>query len=76
MCTNCNGEYYMVHDDVWSSAFSKKRGMLCIGCLESRLGKLLTKDDFTAAPLNSMNLFLGSTRLQSRLTNGTIAATF
>lgn len=59
----------MVHDEVWSSAFKKKRGMLCIGCLESRSGKLLTKDDFTAAPLNLINLVFGSTRLVNRLTN-------
>lgn len=66
----------MVHDEVWSSAFTKKRGMLCIGCLESRRGKLLTKDDFTGCPLNLMNLIMGSTRLQSRLTNSAAAATF
>lgn len=67
MCTNCNGEYYMVTDEVWTLAFKKKRGMLCIGCLESRRGKLLTKDDFTDCPLNSMNFFMGSTRIKDRL---------
>jgi len=66
MCTNCNGEYYMVQDQVWDSVAG--RGMLCIGCLEQRRGKLLTKDDFTGCPLNSMNLIMGSTRLKSRLT--------
>lgn len=69
VCTNCNGEYYMVHDEIWYSAITvMDRGhMLCIGCLEQRLGKLLTKDDFTDAPVNSMWLEWGSTRLKDRL---------
>ncbi len=68
MCTNCNYEYYMVHDSIWHEANPKDIGMLCIGCLESRRGKLLTKDDFTGAPLNSINLITGSARLKNRLT--------
>jgi hypothetical protein len=69
-CTNCDGEYYMVHDELWEYATEDfgGDGMLCIGCLENRLGGLLTSDDFTDAPLNSMNLFCGSDRLRSRLT--------
>ena len=67
MCTNCNYEYYMVHDSVWLAANPKSRGMLCIGCLEARRGKLLTKDDFTDAPLNGMNRITGSERLKIRL---------
>ena len=68
-CTNCEYEYYMVHDDLWEAATEDcyPDVMLCIGCLEARLGQLLTKDDFTDAPLNSMNLITGSTRLRSRL---------
>jgi hypothetical protein len=67
MCTNCNFEYYMVHDSVWLEANPKDHGMLCIGCLESRRGKLLTKDDFTDAPVNDLWGEVGSTRLRSRL---------
>lgn len=67
MCTNCNYEYYMVHDDIWYSANPGGRGMLCIGCLESRRGKLLTKDDFTDAPVNDLWGQVGSTRLRNRL---------
>lgn len=66
-CTNCAYEYYMVTDTVWLEANPKNRGMLCISCLESRRGKLLTKDDFTDCPLNSINLITGSTRLKNRL---------
>lgn len=71
MCTNCEGEYYMVLDDVWYSVVTvmDASGMLCIGCLEARRGKLLTKNEFTDAPINSMALIVGSTRLKHRLTN-------
>ncbi len=61
----------MVHDEVWYSAITAmdKGHMLCIGCLEQRCGKLLTKDDFTAAPINEIAKLVGSTRLQARLTD-------
>lgn len=70
MCTNCAYEYYMVHDEVWYKAVTvmDKSRMLCIGCLEQRLGRLLTKDDFTDAPVNTIWGLVGSTRLQARLT--------
>lgn len=64
----------MVHDEVWLEANPKGRGMLCIGCLELRLGRLLTKDDFTDAPVNSMWATWGSTRLKIRLRNLVAAA--
>lgn len=64
----------MVHDKVWNAAFKRKRGMLCIGCLEVRRGKLLTKDDFTDAPINFMALIVGSTRLKNRLTSTGVPA--
>lgn len=61
-------EYYMVTDEVWEIANPDKRGMLCIGCLEDRVGRLLTKDDFTDAPVNSPGLMMQSARLLNRLT--------
>jgi hypothetical protein len=68
-CTNCSYEYYMVDDELWSSATEDfgGDGMLCIGCLENRLGGRLTKDDFTDCPLNTINKLAGSTRLKNRL---------
>lgn len=72
MCTNCAYEYYMVHDSVWNKV--AKRGMLCIGCLEARCGRLLTKDDFTDAPINTIWGHHGSARLKSRLTGEAKAA--
>ena len=75
-CTLCLGEYYMVNDDLWEVA-TEDAGtdiMLCIGCLENRLGGLLTKDDFTAAPVNDLWGQVGSARLQARLQNVTASA--
>lgn len=52
LCTHCLGEYYNVHDSVWD-AVGKPAGMLCIGCLEARLGRQLTVNDFSIAPINN-----------------------
>lgn len=60
-CLDCNvdtiaiAEYYMVSDDIWANSGVGplgREGMLCIGCLEGRLGRRLTADDFTDAPTN------------------------
>jgi hypothetical protein len=66
-CTLCISEYYMVTDAVWDPV--AKSGMLCIGCLEARRGRLLTSNDFSPVPLNRMNFGMGSERLVNRLTN-------
>lgn len=48
-CNDCGvhtldiGEYYMVRGDVWPAGAH----MLCIACLESRIGRSLTPQDFT-----------------------------
>jgi hypothetical protein len=59
----------MVKDEVWYSAMTprSKPAMLCIGCLEGRIGRLLMKDDFAAVPLNEMPFWRRSDRLKSRL---------
>lgn len=57
----------MVTDEVWDQAYPEQYGMLCIGCLESRRGKLLTARDFTDCVLNDMNRLGGSDRLKARL---------
>jgi len=71
-------EYYMVLDEVWLSVCEDVYGMLCIGCLEERLGRRLMTADFTDCPLNNWKLTSapwpmkrmgrGSERLLSRLT--------
>lgn len=44
------GEWFMVTDDVWPLA--RDGGVLCVGCLECRIGRRLVARDFTAAPVN------------------------
>jgi hypothetical protein len=70
-CVDCNantaaiGEYYMVWPDVWAkSGLASDDGMLCIGCLEQRLGRRLAMHDFTAAPVNFEHV---GSRLRERL---------
>jgi hypothetical protein len=68
-CLDCGvatmpGEYYMVHDFVWQAAGMKSRGILCIGCLERRLGRQLVPQDFPEVEVNA--LALNSPRLRSR----------
>jgi hypothetical protein len=67
-CQDCDvdtvevGEYYMVHDGVWP--IDPQGGVLCIRCLEGRIGRRLVPEDFLDCPLNSS---CRSERLASRL---------
>jgi hypothetical protein len=54
-CLDCrtdtceSGEYYMVADNVWAaSGLAPNGGMLCLVCLERRIGRPLTSEDFAA----------------------------
>ena len=50
-CVDCGvhtikiGEFYMVHSH--ASPLDPRGGMLCIGCLEERIGRRLSPADFT-----------------------------
>src|ERR1700688_1243287 len=44
--------YYMVHDRLWLRANPRNNGMLCLFCLEVRLGRRVQRKDFTAAMVN------------------------
>jgi hypothetical protein len=76
--TNRLGEWYMVHDHIWEQAWSGRRKswqhlegqeVLCIACLEKRLGRTLMASDFTDAPCNDPNPRRRiSERLRARLT--------
>jgi hypothetical protein len=52
------GEWYMVKDEIWRQAWghisrsAPGRQILCIGCLEKRIGRRLTPRDFTDASVN------------------------
>jgi hypothetical protein len=62
-------EHYFVKSQVWMQAHHSIRGMLCVGCLENRLGRRLKKDDFTDAHINNPRLYPMSDRLRNRLTS-------
>jgi hypothetical protein len=55
-CGDCDadvwaiGEWYMVRDEVWP--IHGEGGVLCVGCLERRLGRRLVPADFTDARCN------------------------
>ena len=69
-CADCGHDYdeqYMVRDDIWK-ACGMGTGMLCIGCVEKRLGRQLNQQDFTDVPLNDIEYGAKSLRLQDRLT--------
>lgn len=66
-CIDCGrstygiGEYYMVRDEVWDKAVPDgARGMLCVGCLELRIGRKLCFLDFTLCPLNVDTFIAGN----------------
>ncbi len=50
--TALNNEYYMLIDEVWLEAVPDLWGMLCLNCVELRLGRQLWPEDFMEAPLN------------------------
>lgn len=63
--TYASGEYYMVRPELWRTYGVE--GMLCIGCLERRVGRRLTPQDFIDAPINSEEFPDKSDRLKDRL---------
>ena len=58
----------MVQDEIWRTAVASGPGMLCIGCLEARLGRTLVKGDFTDVPVNDIYPVQHSVRLMMRIT--------
>ena len=66
-------EYYMVEDELWklgtiyADNYCSEDVMLCIGCLENRIGGVLTPSDFPDFPINR-GYFTMSERLLSRIT--------
>lgn len=70
--TKLMGELYVVHTPIWEYAtFFQSAYMLCVGCIEIRLGRKLQRRDFTEAPLNWREGFTRSLRLRHRLWNNT-----
>ena len=50
--TSLNEEYYMLTKEVWKEAVPDLVGMLCINCVELRLGRQLWPEDFMDSPIN------------------------
>jgi len=71
ICLDCGvntdeiGEYYMLTSEVWKEVVPDLTGMLCISCVELRLGRQLWPEDFMDAPLNVMFSIM-SARLLAR----------
>lgn len=73
-CLDCQidtvkrGEFYSVCDDVWEASGVRGYGqMLCITCLESRLGRQLVPSDFSQVPLNHPDYVDRSDLLNTRM---------
>ena len=47
------GDYYMLHYNLWEAITTpqERRGMLCIACASTRLGRQFTDDDFLTSPV-------------------------
>ena len=61
-------EYYFVHTALWLSVMPSVKEMLCIGCLEKRLGRELRASDFPNVYINTLRHSPKSERLHLRLT--------
>jgi hypothetical protein len=62
---NSKSEVYSVHNHVWKAAGMERHdGCLCIGCLEKRLGRELSMEDFMLE--DALNLLPGTRRLRDR----------
>jgi hypothetical protein len=75
---NVAGEWYMVNGSVWELAWRGRRKswysrvpgqeVLCIGCLEARIGRTLSAGDFIPdVPANDLNQRNISERMRDRL---------
>jgi hypothetical protein len=59
-------EWFMVRDEVWKAAQTDGVRYLCVGCIEERLGRQLTRDDFSDLGINDPS-WLKTARLRARL---------
>ena len=59
LCMDCrkdtdeSQEYYMLEDALWQSLVPDIDGMLCLDCVERRLGRELSHADFSSVPVNA-----------------------
>ena len=73
LCLDCGvdtgkiHEHYFIQTALWMEVVGSKSGMLCIDCLEKRLGRKLRKQDFPSVHINNPKLYSMSDRLRERL---------
>lgn len=75
LCLDCGEntklEHYFVRNEVWfGEAHMTEVGMLCVSCLEARIGRQLVPEDFTDAHINDPRTHPMSMRLLFRLRPG------
>jgi len=46
-------DYYMIRNDLWKK-YGVGKGMLCIECIEKRLGRKICKEDLTDCLVNTI----------------------
>lgn len=72
ICVDCprdtKHEHYFVNNEVWFGlAKMPECGMLCVQCLEKRIGRKLRADDFTNAHINDPKKNMMTDLLRSRI---------
>ena len=50
-CLKNEKDYYMIQHDLWLKLVGSHNGMLCMDCLETRLGHKLRKEEILPCPL-------------------------
>jgi len=66
--TNTSYEHYFVKNEIWHGlAKMTEVGMLCVGCIELRIGRKLSPEDFTDAHINNPKTHPMTERLRSRI---------
>ena len=75
LCVDCDRntkfEHYFVRPEVWFDlARMPETGMLCITCLELRIGRELNANDFTNAHINNPKTNQMTDLLRSRIMAG------
>lgn len=65
-------ERYMVHNFIWAqTGLDSDGGELCVSCIERRLGRQLTPDDFINFPINRTKGKRKTKRLAEKITGET-----
>lgn len=74
LCLDCKidtgkaGEHYMLVDKTWALVHNSNKGMICVGCVEKRLGRKLNSSDFNDSHVNRIKPGeYKSTRLMERI---------